>query len=479
MFYKFRTFFLFSSVILSSIGMLYSRMPKVQKPKSPESNLNSKTKSDNNYYLQVHKQLNQELNKDISLKTSKQKESSLQDIKQVKETNNIKPIDLNKLKSKIKVYSQKQKIKPEIKSKINTKINQRLEIPIENSNLEIRSKIKPELRNIKPKIESAHNSKVTPKKELQTKSQVKPPRAKSSPKLSSLSNSNNTKNLSNSSNTKSFNLDLPNRYKMPVSYLERNSDILLILGPGYNATKEKMAIFSEIFNSYDVLVFDYRWAANIGYKLYPSTIFNPIKALLLDELEEVQAIINFVKNSKKRYKKIIGLAECYSTYLFLLAQINSQKQGNKDRFFDKLILDSTWHSFNAFADIISQDPILPFYSGLKSGPRWVSKFFNATGLDNLVCNISDKYWRDIQVKPLIEQVRETPILFIHGINDLFVPIDYFQDIFASSCKDNSLAILTPYNHSRNARDRDIYRYIGENFIEQDFKDFKGNLESLL
>lgn len=269
---------------------------------------------------------------------------------------------------------------------------------------------------------------------------------------------------------------LPSLYLMPTIFFNRNSDTLIIAGPGINKRKENMACFVEIFNQYDVLVFDYRWAANFGYKLYPQTVKNPVNAMLLDEVEEIESIVAYAK-TLKNYKKIIGLGECYSTYLMVLAQQKAMQNGY--RLFSKLILDSCWLSMNAFADAICNDPFLPL-TGCKGGsPVWFKSFFNFIGFGWIVKKVTNYFWSTIDVRSVLADISQTPILFIHGQNDLLVPKLDFEQILEAARQNPTSAILTPYTHSANVHDRHIYKFLCESFIEQNFADFTQALKNLV
>ena len=87
-----------------------------------------------------------------------------------------------------------------------------------------------------------------------------------------------------------------------------------------------MLSYAALFDNYDVILFDYRWSNNYFLSLFKSIATCSLtKRMLLVEEEEVNAALDFVQQHKK-YEKIIGLGECYSTYLFTKIQSDLHKK---------------------------------------------------------------------------------------------------------------------------------------------------------
>lgn len=244
-------------------------------------------------------------------------------------------------------------------------------------------------------------------------------------------------------------------------FFDRHSTVALVLGQGFPASKESMTCFAKLFQDYDIIVFDYRWSNICSYLLRPSSIFQPVKSLVLNEIEEVVSVINFLK-SYKNYSQIIGLGECYSNFLFVAAQVREQKENSI--LFDKLILDSCWLSLKSFTKSISIDPLLPLYPQTGGCPNFIKSLLSSRFINKPLLYLISFFIPRLTIKNYLSKLHSTPILFIHGINDKMVPVEHFNRIWSYAKSTPKVALLTPYGHSENLYDKYIYKQVCDNFI---------------
>jgi len=148
---------------------------------------------------------------------------------------------------------------------------------------------------------------------------------------------------------KNYFISLDCGLKIPLIHFDRNKETVLVLGGGYMDPKEKLESLAMLFQNYDVVIFDYRTI----FKNCKQTKGSTYKKLFEDEKEEIIKTVNFIKNFKK-YKTIVGWAECYSCFTFAIAQF--EQEINKKPLFDKLIFDSTFPSLKILNESTSSDP---------------------------------------------------------------------------------------------------------------------------
>lgn len=120
-----------------------------------------------------------------------------------------------------------------------------------------------------------------------------------------------------------FSLRTESGLEFPVLHIDRGSDTVIVLGQGLSDPKEVMLPIAALFETCDVILFDYRW-----YDSFNST---QTKALFTgsfhNEVEEVRAVLSAAKD--KGFKKVIGLGLCYSAVLFAKVQA---EQGENEGF---------------------------------------------------------------------------------------------------------------------------------------------------
>jgi hypothetical protein len=244
-------------------------------------------------------------------------------------------------------------------------------------------------------------------------------------------------------------------------FFNRQSDTVLILGQGFPGGKESMLSFAKLFPDYDVIVFDYRWK-DLGYALNPLNLLYPLKRWVYNAREEVEAVLAFLENYK-HYRQKIGLAECYSTFLFVLAQAQAQRENRKA--FDKLILDSCALSLLKFAERISIDPLLPISPRVGGTPEAIQAFLRSRAIRSVMLKLLHALMPQVTVEGYLAEISNVPLLFIHAQNDLMVPLEHFDQIWSAVQHTPKVALITPYRHADNLRhDKKVYRYVCEQFI---------------
>lgn len=247
-------------------------------------------------------------------------------------------------------------------------------------------------------------------------------------------------------------------------FFDRDSKHVILLGQPFPGNKEVMLHHVELFEDYDILIFDYRWTNLLYHLLKPNTLIDPIKSLIFDEIEEIVTAIEFLR-SKKDYTEIIGLGECYSNFLFIMAQAWADE--NNDKFFTKLILDSCWLSFEAFAESISYDPMLPISPAHGGCPEFIQQILKNYHVHFFLQLLIDAFVPRVDIEDYIIKMHDTPILFIHGIGDKMVPLKHFNRIWELIPDQNTekVALFTPYQHCVNMWDKILYRKICDIFIK--------------
>lgn len=266
---------------------------------------------------------------------------------------------------------------------------------------------------------------------------------------------------------KTFDIGLQSNTHISMMHFDHNSDTLLVIGGGFDIAKERWKYVLQLFEHYDIVIFDYRWAAQ-GFFRMPSTLLHPFKKIFLDEREEVVNVVN-VARELKPYKRVIGLAECYSCFIFAQAQAEQEEQGLN--LFDKLIFDSALVSLQAVNDSSIHDPELccrnrdenPASCPIGLRYPWICKPLLA---------FSHLFFPDLSMSIFIKKINAAPMLFIHGHDDALISLDVLiNEVWGCSQAPMTL-ISTPYPHARSRTDWGVYKFICEKFIQTDSqKDF--------
>ena len=251
-----------------------------------------------------------------------------------------------------------------------------------------------------------------------------------------------------------YTVDVDKDTHLDMIHFDRNSDTLIVLGHGYWSTKERWKYVVQLFKDYDIIIFDYRWTAD-GFGLQYSSLFQPVKSYFFDEQNDVVAVVTMAKTLKK-YKNIIGLAECYSGLTFAMAQAHQEANGHS--LFTKLILDSAFVSLYATSKSKLSDPKL-FYETC-SDYSWSP----CAWTQYLLLALSNVIAPDISIHSFISKIH-IPILFIHGKKDSFTPLKAFRKKAWTPCKSEKALFLTPYEHVKSSTDWGVYSYMCNQFIQ--------------
>jgi len=263
-----------------------------------------------------------------------------------------------------------------------------------------------------------------------------------------------------------YTLKTKDNVSFDVLFLDRQSDKVLVIGQGFPGSKEDGLYEAGLFNDYDVILFDYRWKDMLSFMVSFQTAFSPLNRFFYDEIEEVKSVVAFLKK-KKNYKEIVGLGQCYSNFTFVAAQATG-----KEALFDKLILDSCWFSLKAFVKQITLDPWLPGSPQDGGAPKWLKKILACCAVREPLLLLSHLIVPNVSIEPYLSTLKITPILFIHGIYDLMVPYkSTFQKIWKATSSSKKAAFVTPFRHSTNTENPEIYKLICDQFIKNDFDQF--------
>ena len=273
--------------------------------------------------------------------------------------------------------------------------------------------------------------------------------------------------ISNKINMHEYTITSETGFDIPLTYFDRNSSKLLVVGPGFQNNRQMFYFVARLFNEYDVVVFDYRWHELKQFILQRSTLMHPINELLLKEEEEIIDVVRHMKQ-KKQYDTIVGHGICYSTYTLLAAQDKAQQQ--REKLFDKLILDSTFYSIPEMVRKIINDPWLIDEPQVNHTSSWFKAFVKYTGLELLIVSLT-KLMGYTSVEPLVSRIVDTPILFIHGKEDVLIPVeDQFLNIWENADHTQKYALFTPFAHVKNMRNRGVFKCMCESFINTDNTD---------
>lgn len=243
-------------------------------------------------------------------------------------------------------------------------------------------------------------------------------------------------------------------------YFNNNSDKVIVLGQGFPGEMEAMQDFIPFLgDGFDYIAFDYRWKDLFRYVLNPITICRPTQRIFYDEQEEIITVVNFLK-SKKNYKEIIGLGQCYSSFLFVVTQAKEQLDGRS--LFDRLILESCWYSLKEFALCVGKDPGLvanPQYGGSEF-LKWICSSQALYG----VVEALTKFFPDINIESYASKLKDTPILFIHGMNDKLISTVSFAQVW-NAVSSPKVALLTPHRHVDNLQHDGVMTHACKTFLE--------------
>ncbi len=268
---------------------------------------------------------------------------------------------------------------------------------------------------------------------------------------------------------KDVSLSTADGVKIPVDFVDNNSSRVLVLGQGFGGAKESMSCFVRAFGAeYDIVTFNYRWTSRT-YKYSPKTLLNPIKRLFYDAVYDVFAVVDFVHSLKRSYKEIICLGECYSAFLFVLAQAYAGILGKK--LFTRMVLDSCWVSFDAFTESLSLDPSGYSYPQGRKCPWCVKTSLSVSIVHKLFTSFLGSFAPYVSIEEFLQTLYSAPILFIHGANDPMVLHHHFEQLWSLASSTKRAVLFTPYGHVDNFHKKYLYKNLVDAFVHNSFDDF--------
>ncbi len=246
-----------------------------------------------------------------------------------------------------------------------------------------------------------------------------------------------------------------------VLHSKRNSDTVLILGQGLPAPKEEMLRYAVHFDC-DIVLFDYRWVHQYGWFLGRGLMsLAPVKKVLLDEEQVVRSVLAYIGDY--HYKNVVGLGVCYSNFLFAKIQSDDAKKGRGP--FTHLILDSCWYSLTSFAEQIAYDPYLPTSPQYGGAPPLLKKI-SQSAMGTSLMKITFLFLSNPCTADYLSTIN-CPVLFIHGINDIMVPLEHFEQLWRAAELYQRAALLTPAPHAGSIAYTSLYTAIVQTFMQSD------------
>ena len=258
------------------------------------------------------------------------------------------------------------------------------------------------------------------------------------------------------------------------SYFNRGSDTLILIGPGFTNSKEKMVPFVHMFLDYDIAILNFRGHGHSEWRfspLYHLTGIDSNIQLGASEENDVFAVIETLTKNKK-YKKIIGLGICFGAFIFVKAEAIAKEKNLK--LFDKLILDGCWLSLDLAKEKIFNDPYLIISPQHGGAPDYLKYIFQNKVFKNSLewcvesaCSIKfahislEKYLKEIKI----------PVLIFQGKNDLMISRSEFEEIW-NNLETEKIAIITNNPHVHNhLRSKELYKLVCDMFMEENFSNF--------
>jgi hypothetical protein len=233
-----------------------------------------------------------------------------------------------------------------------------------------------------------------------------------------------------------------------VLHIDNNQKNVIVLGQGWYGTMYSMLPWIRAFgNSYDYVIFNYRWNHKCSMLTRLQTWLRPTHEMFNSPSEEVACVVDFIR-AQKTYDEVVGLGVCYSSFTFLKAQAAAAKADVP--LFTKLILDSCFVSLHSFLE----------------------GTINNSYISNLL------YWGTPGMTALnhLRTIPKTPLLFIHGKNDRVVLQSHFEQLWDAAKTNKKAALFTPFAHADNIKGKATYTSVIKNFINHTFREFLENME---
>ena len=285
-----------------------------------------------------------------------------------------------------------------------------------------------------------------------------------------------------------------NHAQKPVTfyYFNHGSKQLMVCGAGLFKTAASIGVIGQIFQQYDVLIVEQDWqivmnllmkAGGMNDASFTSfltalsgqllgrnnkevtidtsncmsrdQIQTEINKLVTMHIQDMTSILDWA-TQQKEYTSIIGNFICYSSWIALLYQHHCEIHNLYPRF-NKLILSSCGESFDTFIDSIINNPNALEFSPDAKHPLAVKILLKMPGVHTYILPMLGKLLKSIaphfSIKNFFYDIKETPILFMHGRNDQLISNNVFiHSLFNSVANKDRAASLNPYGHAESLYD---------------------------
>ena len=264
-----------------------------------------------------------------------------------------------------------------------------------------------------------------------------------------------------------------------ATYFNRESDCLVIIGPGFTNEREKMSPFVHLFGQYDVVLFDYR-----GHGYHESLVQNPstwhknpivkffgvdpsVSRLGLDEEKDVEAVVRVMRQEKK-YTKVIGIGICYSALIFV------KTAALYPDLFTHLILDGCWLSLKNFTEKLTLD-LKRLCSPQRGGWQnfWLTR--QQWGREAIINGsefLFDLNFKSVSILDFLPSLTDIRILYFHSKDDLVISRHEFEIVWNATKTTEKTAIITSNPHVWNhLKQKELYAFITDLFINVPHKEF--------
>ena len=249
---------------------------------------------------------------------------------------------------------------------------------------------------------------------------------------------------------------------------DRGSDVLLVVGQGFQSHREYYVPDLALFPECDILLIDYvgnglnhipqTKIASFSYKYYVVDMC----ATRLGSTDEVD-VINLVKTVKQRkvYTHCYGHAFCHSVPIFVKAAIT------EPTLFEKLIIDGCWSSIEQVIKKVARDFTCLCSKDLaaKSHCKFITyREWFQNGLCHLIEKLSGVNLS--RIEPLETHLSRLtiPVLFFQSSVDDFCSMDQFEIIW-QSIRSDKVAVITPHFHCRtHVYEPKIYEALASAFL---------------
>lgn len=262
--------------------------------------------------------------------------------------------------------------------------------------------------------------------------------------------------------------------EIKCTYFDRGSDTLVVVGAGFTNEREIMAPFVKMFENHDVVIFDYRGhgyeptmlrdpASWVTCNLASNTFGIDTRYSRLGEVEErdVAAVVKGFR-AWKNYKQVNGVSVCFGSGLFLKAE------AKHPGLFDRIVVDGCWNSLEKLISKYRYDLKLlckPQTGGFKE--YWLSQQIWAQ--DTFVW-LAQHVWalnidQALQVCDYAQCIKNTPVLFFYGKDDLTVYRDEFEEVYSALDTPYKVALITSNPHVMNQyKSKEMYKHACETFF---------------